>query len=689
MPPRIPAWKEAPFVRLLIPLAVGIMIQWHAQFRASWLQFGIVVCILAVSIFSILTLKNKFRFQTLNGISINLLCIIFGCLLVFVKDIRHSGDWFGHASHAGYILVKLEEPLQVKPNSFKALGTIQAIKDKEKMEASQGKVILYFQKDQAFKTLSFGSQILIKNKLQEIKNTGNPGSFDYKQYCLFQGITHQAYLTANDFVLLNQSQTAFETFIFDSREWVIRTIKKYIDGEKEQGLASALLIGYKNDLDKSLVQSYTNTGVVHIIAISGLHLGLIYWLLLLLTQPLAKNKWSKWLRLIIILSSLWLFSILSGAQPSVMRSAVMFSFLALGEIISRQSKVYNNLALSAFVLLCYDPFWLWDAGFQLSYAAVISISAFYKPIYNWFYFTNKGIDFFWKLVAITLAAQLLTLPVSIYHFHQLPLLFLITNIVAVPLSSVILFGEIFLCAFFFITPLAQATGKLLHWLIYWMNSYIEQWNDMPFALWKGLSITPLQATLLVILILSASYWLLNRKRHLLYLAVFSSLLFMGLRSISFIQAGQQKRIIVYNVPKLQAIDIIQGMQYNFIGDSELLYDNFNRNFHLQPSRLIQRVAWNQEIPVQAKNLEVQGKYIFIIDGQNPTIFPQKTNVDLLILSKNPRLYISKLIATGRPGQVVIDGSVPDWKARLWQHDCDSLHIPCFNVTEKGAYILEL
>jgi competence protein ComEC len=131
------------------------------------------------------------------------------------------------------------------------------------------------------------------------------------------------------------------------------------------------------------------------------------------------------------------------------------------------------------------------------------------------------------------------------------------------------------------------------------------------------------------------------------------------------------------------------MQYNFIGDSVLLYDNINRNFHLQPSRLMQRVAWDQEIPVQAKNLEVQGKHIFIIDGQNPTIFPQKTGVDLLILSKNPRLYISQLIEAGRPGQVVIDGSVPDWKARLWQHDCDSLHIPCFNVTEKGAYILEL
>jgi competence protein ComEC len=688
MPQRIPAWKEAPFVRLLIPLVTGIIIQWYLQVRAIWLIIGVLVCLLLVILFSILALKEKFRFHFFNGLSINLLFAFSGCLLVFISDARHASHWIGHTNHASYVLITLDEPLQEKPNSYKALGTLQRIKDKE-WEIGKGKVILYFQKDPAINILSFGSQILVKNKLQEIKNSGNPGSFDYRQYCLFQGITHQAYLAANDFILVNKSHTAFDAFIYKSREWIIHTIKKYIPGEKEQGLASALLIGYKNDLDKSLVQSYTNTGVVHIIAISGLHLGLIYWLLLLLTQPLAKNKSSKWLRLIIILSCLWLFSILSGAQPSVMRSVVMFSFLAVGEIISRRSNVYNNLALSAFVLLCYDPFWLWDAGFQLSYAAVLSISAFYKPIYNWFFFTNKGIDFFWKLVAVTLAAQLLTLPVSIYHFHQLPLLFLFTNMVAVPLSSIILLGEIFLCAFFFIEPLAFATGELLHLLIFWMNSYIEQWNNMPFALWSGLSITPLQATLLMIFITSACYWLLSRKRQLLHIVVFSFLAFSGLRSISFIQASQQKRIIVYNVPKLQAIDIVEGMHYNFIGDSALLYDDFNKNFHLQPSRLQQRASWDQKIPLQIKNIEVGGKHIFIIDGQEPVIFPQQGNIDLLILSKNPRFSFSQLITTATARQVVIDGSVPDWKARLWQHDCDSLHIPCYNVKEKGAYIMDL
>ena len=220
-----------------------------------------------------------------------------------------------------------------------------------------------------------------------------------------------------------------------------------------------------------------------------------------------------------------------------------------------------------------------------------------------------------------------------------------------------------------------------------MNSYIEQWNNMPFALWNGLSITAIQAISLMLFITSTCYWLITKKRQLLHIALYSLMAFSGLRCFSFYNASQQKRIIVYNVPKLQAIDIVEGQYYNFIGDSDLLYDGFNRNFHLQPARLQQRVAADQKTSLKAKNIEVQGKHIFIIDGAATMGLPQ-TKIDLLILSKNPHFYFSQLTGQGFPAQVVIDGSVPGWKARLWQHDCDSLHIPCFNVQERGAYIME-
>src|SRR6185436_16943723 len=198
--------------------------------------------------------------------------------------------------------------------------------------------------------------------------------------------------------------------------------------------------------------------------------GLIYWLLALLLKPLKNRRKIKWLRPILIVTGLWLFSILAGAQPSILRSAVMFTCIVLGESLSRKSSVYNTLALSAFLLLCYNPYWLWDVGFQLSYAAVLSIVIFMKPIYNWFYIKNKVLDFTWKMNAVTLAAQVLTVPLSIYHFHQFPNYFLLTNLVAVPVSSVIVLGEILLCVVSFTAPVATAVGNILHYLIWFMNS---------------------------------------------------------------------------------------------------------------------------------------------------------------------------------------------------------------------------
>jgi competence protein ComEC len=293
----------------------------------------------------------------------------------------------------------------------------------------------------------------------------------------------------------------------------LQILKQYIHGDKERGLAQALLIGYKNDLDQSLVQAYTNTGVVHIIAISGLHLGLIYWLLSLLTKPLKRKKQFKWIAPVFIIAGLWLFALLAGAQASILRSAVMFTCIVLGQALGRtNNSIYNTLAVSALLLLCINPFWLWDVGFQLSYAAVLSIVVFMRPIYNWLYFKNKAIDFLWKLNAVTLAAQILTVPLSIYHFHQFPNYFLITNFIAVPLSSLILLGEIFLCTVAFIPALANITGKVLTWLISIMNGWIEKINSISYSIWDSLHISLTQMVLLLVCIAGFSFWLLEKSK---------------------------------------------------------------------------------------------------------------------------------------------------------------------------------
>ena len=617
--------------------------------------------------------------------------VLIGAILVWTHDIRHNSNWIGkNCFDSCHFIATIKEQLVEKNNSFKALASIDAIYSDNRLSYTEGKAIVYFKKDASVKKLEYGSQIIFNKPLQEIRNSGNPGSFDYKRYSLFQSITHQVNLSSKEFEILpTANKNWFQQYIFNCRSWVISTLQKFIHGEKEQGLAEALLIGYKDDLDKNLVQSYTNTGVVHIIAISGMHLALIYGLLMLLTHPFRKKNY-RWFRIAIILTALWLFTLLAGAQASVVRSAVMFTCIAFGEALAKKTSIYNTLALSAFLLLVYNPFWLWDVGFQLSYAAVLSIVAFYRPVYCWFYFPNKLPDFLWKTMAISIAAQILTTPISLYHFHQFPVLFLLTNIVAVPLSSLILFGEILLCAISWFAALAKTVGWLTGLFIYWMNSYIEKIEGVSFSLWGGFSISEIQTILLLFTSVGVCLWLIDRRRWMLVSSLSSLLLFVSLRSISFSKAYAQEKLIVYNVPKYSAMDLIHGRIFNFIGDSAILHDDFIRNFHIQPSRILHRIQQNQTVPVCCKNFEFCGKSVAIIDTSQYFIpFNNKQTIDLLILSKNPRLYISNLLKTFSINQIVIDGSVPSRKARLWKHDCDSLCIPCFDVSEKGAFVVNL
>ncbi|HEX7845007.1 MAG TPA: ComEC/Rec2 family competence protein, partial [Chitinophagaceae bacterium] len=503
-------WRKTPFLRLLLFLIPGILLQWYLQLSvAIWLATAGSALII-FSGFYFLSLFQRFKFLFITGLAVAMLFVALGALLVWKQDVRNNSNWFGHSYNSSdALIVSLDEPLVEKTKSFKANAIVHSIiKDGNSIPVA-GRIIVYFKKDTVVNELAYGSQLIFKKPLQEIKNSGNPGGFDYKRYSLFQGITHQVYLQQGEFeIIAGKKEKWLPKFIYDSREWVLTILRNNIKGDKELGLAEALLIGYKDDLDKSLVQSYTNTGVVHVIAISGLHLGIIYLLLVALLRPLKSKKYLRILKPLIIIAGLWLFSLLAGAQPSVLRSAVMFTCIVLGESLGRRTSIYNTLAASAFLLLCYDPYWLWDLGFQLSYSAVLSIVIFMKPVYNLLYFKNKLADNIWKLNAVTLAAQLLTLPISIYHFHQFPSYFFLTNFFAVPLSSVILIGEVILCVFSFVPVLAIFIGKILRWLIWLMNTYVERVEAIPFSLLDGWQINIVQVILLFVFITCISYWLI-------------------------------------------------------------------------------------------------------------------------------------------------------------------------------------
>jgi len=689
----VPIWKEAPFLRLIIPFILGIIAQWYLQLSitVSFIVFGCSILIYILFQFSKRFIH--FKLYWLNGIFINTFLFLIGSFLTYYSDTSHHPNQINNYYKNGDVIIAtLQEPLSEKEKSFKALASIDYVENNDSLHPIKSSILLYFKKDSSLPQLGYGSQIIFNKSLQSIKNSGNPGAFDYERYCAFQGIYYQAFLKSGEFVLMKEkNENAIKKFLFVAQEKTVSVFQKYISGNKEKGFAEALLIGYKDDLDKNLVQSYTNTGVVHIIAISGMQLALIYGFLIIIFKPFQKFGFVRFLKPLVIITMLWLFSLMSGASASVLRAAVMLTCIVIGESFSKKASIYNNLAASAFLLLCYNPFWLWDVGFQLSYTAVLSIVIFMKPIYNLIYIQNKILDFVWQLSAVTLSAQILTTPISIFHFHQFPNYFLLTNLIAVPLSSIILFGELLLCAVSFIPFIAKFIGIILQKLIWLLNSFIEHMETMPSSLWENLQINILQLIFLYAFIIAISISMMKKKKNYLQVGLIALLSFFSLRTFSFWQTSQQEKLIVYNVPQHQAIDFISGRDYVFKGDSILEEDGFLKNFHLKPSRIMHRISEADSLSDLEKGFNIfqlNNKRVLIID-QNISFITSQTKIkaDLIIISKNPSLKISNLANAFECRQWVFDASNNNWKVSKWKKECEQMHIPCFDVVDKGAFVM--
>lgn len=687
-------WKKAPFLRLLFPVIIGIITGYYLQVEIKFIIATALVLVISYCSFNILPLVYRFKLQGINGIIITAFIVNAGVFLTWNKDARNHTDWYGKMYDSGsYIVATVNEPPVEKNKSYKALAIVNAVVKNDSLYPCTGKLLLYFSKDSIANSIQYGSQIIFKNKLQEIKNSGNPAAFNYKRYNSFQQIFHQCYLKKDDWILLKGNNgNVYKRTIFATQHYVVSVLNKYISGPDQSSIAKALLIGYKVDLDKDLVQAYSNAGVIHLIVIAGLHLGLIYVLLIWIAAKIPFVKNSKIISFIILFSCLWLFGLLTGASPPVMRALVMFSFIAIGKMFNKKSSVFNSLSASAFVLLCNDPYLLWDAGFQLSYLAVTGIVISQRYIYNWFYIKNKILNEAWKIASVSLAAQAFTLPACLYYFHQVPLLFILTNIVAIPLAIFTLYGCILLI---FISPvhiLALYVGKVLSLSIWLINHVVLFINAIPFSLWDGISVTVAETINLYCIIILFLYWLIKQNQSAFKLALCSTLLFAFMTTLNKWHFAKQKKIIVYDVPAHKAIDFIDGNFYHFVGDSDLMRDGLLQNFHLKPGRISLMVTKANTFSLFQQNnfMGFYGKRILMIDSAvDYKPLPKKINVDYIIISKNPRLFIPMLAEVFNCSIYIFDASNPIWKIEKWKKDCEELHLRFHSVPEQGAFITDL
>ena len=675
---------------------IGILLEWYLKLPLPVIVLEAACFSTAIIVFNFLPIGARFKLQIVQGICINLLLISFGLLIAWQKDIRHDKNWFGnYYEHNNGLIIKIDEPLLEKERTYKATGSVEAIIQNDTVIPCKGKLLLYFSKDPATQQLHYGDEIYSNKILQPIKNAGNPGEFNYERYAIFQQAPYNVFLKEKDWVLLDEKNiNPFKRCIFSTRQYILSALQKNVSNDKSIiGIAEALLIGYTNDLDKDVAQAYTNTGVVHIIALSGMHLGLLYLILLWLCNAIPFVRRSKIVKLFIILSCIWLFAFLTGASASVFRSAIVFTCIAIGNTFDKRSSIYNSLAASAFILLCCNPYFLWDVGFQLSYLAILSITIFQQPIYHWFYIEDKWLDKIWKLVSLTLAVQVLTFPICIYYFHQFPVLFLATNLLAIPVSTIILFVEIALMALSWMPSIATCLGKIIFWLTLLLNKIILKINALPFSVINDLSISLLSTCLLYLFLLFICSWLISEKKRLLYLSLISLLFLILLLDWNNWTTTNQKQLIVYNMPRHQAIDLAEGNRYQFIVDSSLLANTTLQNFDCRPARVLLRLNKVDSLPslFTAGNIyQFNDKRIIVIDKQlNFKPLPQKIDIDIIILSKSPKLSMAQLASIFNCKEYVFDASNSLWKIDKWKKDCDELLLHYYSVPDKGAFVFDV
>ncbi|MEO6289205.1 MAG: ComEC/Rec2 family competence protein [Ginsengibacter sp.] len=693
---KIHIWKKVPFLRLLLPVIIGIILQYYFTFSLKGIITTAGFLVISLVLFTFLPLVYRFKLMGIQGILITLLIICTGIFFTWQKNIRNHNNWYGKYYDSSSLIVAIvKEPPVEKAKSYKALVSVESVIKNDSMLPATGNILLYFGKDSGKATPAYGDKIIISKALQPIKNSGNPGAFDYARYSAFHQLFHQAYVKNNDWVFAGNKQSkGYDAFIFGLRNKIRKIIYKYIPGNEEKAIALALLIGYKIDLDKDLVQAYSNAGVVHLIAISGLHMGIIYSILFWLFAKIPVVKKSKMARLVLILFCLWFFALLTGASGSVLRSAFMFSFISIGLNINKKTSVYNSMAASAFLLLCYNPFLLWDVGFQLSYLAVLGIVIAQPFISKWFYFKNKLLRATWQLSSVSLAAQLFTFPVCIYYFHQLPLLFLFSNLIAIPLTTIALWMCILLIILSPVPLLATLTGKIIFCAIWLINHVVFFINAVPFSLWDNISLNVPETITLYGAVCCFLFWLIKKQKVAFKVALACYLIFACMIVFNKWQAFNQKKIIVYNIPSHKAIDFVSGNNYKFSGDSALAIDGVLKNFHLKPGRislLIKHASGITDQLYQNNNFyKFYNKRILVIDSAVSYILPaRKMTVDYIIISGNPKLFIPNLAAVFNAGIFIFDASNPMWKIDKWKKDCEELHLRFHSVPEQGAFVTDI
>ena len=698
-------WNRYPLARVLLPFIAGIIIALAFQFSFVLpLVLFLVLILLSFSFVFILTRKLGYGLRWLPGIVIMLFWLLAGYQLTVLRLNVNTADYFGqYISEKNFTVATLTEPLQVREKTCRAVVDISLINDSVGWHQTSGKAIVYLEKDSNAQKLKYGDKILLYDRFSEIPPPLNPGEFNYKNYLKYRSIDYSAYAKSHDWKLLNQGNGyAFVAFTYTIRDKLLKILEQEGIKGNEYAVVSALLIGYTDKLDPDLIKDYQGSGAMHILSVSGMHVGIVFVVLNFLLFFFDKTKYGRFPKAVILLAFVWFYALLTGMSPAVMRAAGMFSFIIAGNAFKQRPDIYNTLASSALVLLLINPFYLADVGFQLSYLAVAGIVAIYPRIHqNWrpkYRLTEK----IWSLVAVSIAAQIVTFPLSMYYFHQFPNYFLLTNIIAVPLSAVVIYLGIAVLVFSSVPVLSVCLSKALTWALMLLNGSISTVEHLPFAVSLAISVTTVETILIYFLLILFLVWIFRKHTKALTGGLAVVLILMLSMSVRAFQASQQRKIIVYNIGKHTAIDLVDGNNCYFMADTAMLADAHNQEFHIFNCRYALRTRIRNAYPLNKTLMDTAtGNGLYMNSGllqfgtsriavvSRASCCDKSVAADVALVCQNPDMDMAALSKQYRTRLIVFDASNSAKNILKWEKQCKVLGIFCYSTQEKGAWIWNL
>ncbi len=493
-------WVPYPFLRFTPFLMLGIGLATYAN--SNIIIMALVVVFLGYTSFVFLLPKPTFsRYHPGVAGLASIAIVLIGILRTQQHDeSRSPGHLLNYADSADYYIAQIVSQPEPKKNSFQVMLEIEQVVASSKQTcARSGQVVAYQPKSDSCQLLQFGDKIVVKGLPDKIKPSKNPAEFDYRQFMAYQGVYHQQYLPADRWTVIQSGVVpAWQGWTGEWRSRCREILLHYVQDKRAQGITLAITLGLKSHLEKEVQTAYSAAGAMHVLAVSGLHVGIIYLIVNFLFKPLLQlPKGGVLLHTAICLQTLWLYAALTGFSPSVQRAAVMFSFVIVGSALKRQSSIYNTLACSAFVLLWVNPYLMYSVGFQLSYLAVFGIVYLQPRISAWWEPPNKLVVWAWQLTAVSIAAQIATFPLSLYYFHQFPVYFWVSNIVVIPGALVMLpLGLATLIAGFSFPALAEWIGLILEKFILVVNFLVSLVQQLPGSTVENIFISASQTWLL-------------------------------------------------------------------------------------------------------------------------------------------------------------------------------------------------